>query len=104
MIPQPSRPAAGREALLWLGGLVALAVVSFLPPSTPILGSTSFCLSQLMGLGPCWGCGLGESIGHVFHGDLAESWQAHPLGMVVLTVLLGRVGSVLFRKQHSRHD
>jgi len=75
-----------REAWIWSLALVGLAVLG---PS--LEGHLTFCIPSWLGLDFCWGCGLGRSIGHAFHGDLAASWQAHPLGLVTIGVLIGRV-------------
>ena len=94
--------AVSIEALAWLGGLVFLYVVD---PSGP--GRPDLCLihrigriggiGRSVGLTFCPGCGLGAAIHHAMHGDLAMSWQAHPLGVPALILLARRAGQCLMR-------
>jgi hypothetical protein len=78
------------EAIAWLGGLSALALMS--PDSTQ---HYSFCVFKNLGFNYCPGCGLGHSISYFLHGDLALSWQAHPLGAVATIILVSRAFSLL---------
>ena len=82
------------EAWIWSLALIGLATLG---PS--LEGHVSFCIPSWLGLDFCWGCGLGRSIGHAFHGDLAASWQAHPLGLVTIGVLIGRVIQLVNRSR-----
>jgi len=111
MIPKPPTRSLLPEAFIWLGGLIILGIIAYLPDISSVLqlssappGSLqlpSACLSQAVGLGECPGCGLGASIGHVFHGEVAASWQAHPMGIVVLGVLVGRIATLIIHSRKS---
>jgi hypothetical protein len=82
------------EAMIWVGGMVALFF--FDPASSAKL---DLCLFHWLGLGPCPGCGLGAAIHHFLHGDVAASWEAHPLGIPALSILAARVIGLLARPQ-----
>jgi hypothetical protein len=73
------------EAYIWIAGLLALA---FLTP-----GESHFTLCPLanMGFEHCPGCGLGKSITFLFHGNIMESFKAHPLGIFAVGVLVYRI-------------
>ena len=72
------------EALIWAGGLFALAFWR---------GESHFTLCPLKnaGLDFCPGCGLGRSIALLFQANVRESLQAHPLGIFALIVLSFRI-------------
>lgn len=78
------------EAIVWLGGLLALALMN--PDSTQ---HYSFCVFKNLGFNYCPGCGLGHSISYFLHGDLVRSWQVHPLGVVATIILVTRTLSLL---------
>jgi hypothetical protein len=84
------------EALIWAAALVGLALLG------PTLdGQVSFCIPSALGLDFCWGCGLGSSVSHALRGQVAASWQAHPLGLLTVAVLIGRILSLV---NHSRSN
>ncbi len=74
------------ECGIWISGLVVLAFVN---PA----GETHFslCLFKWIGLTFCPGCGLGHAVSWLFHGDIQRSLQAHPLGLLAVTVLFYRI-------------
>lgn len=72
------------EAALWTLGLIAL----FFARDAQ---GPSFCLFKWMGFDHCFGCGLGHAIHDALHLDLSGSFAHHPLGIPVLTIILGRV-------------
>jgi hypothetical protein len=74
-----------REALVWTAGLIALAC--YTPSGTHI----SLCPLYQLGFDFCPGCGLGRSISFLFHGDIAQSFRIHPLGIFAVIVLSVRV-------------
>lgn len=78
------------EAFFWLAAIVALATSN---PATE--GHYALCLFSHLGFEQCPGCGMGHAIGWIFHGDLAASWHAHPLGTLALAVLLYRIFTLL---------
>lgn len=73
------------EAVIWIAGI---AVLYFAEAGSP--DRLDLCLFHRLGLGPCPGCGLGASIHHLLHGDLAASWGSHPLGVPALGVVAAR--------------
>lgn len=81
------------ELLVWVGGLLTLALMN--PASN---GHFSICLFNRLGFTSCPGCGIGHAISWLFHGNITASWQAHPLGLLALPVLLHRIVTLL-RKQ-----
>ncbi len=74
------------EAIIWVAALVWLALVD------PAAGA-HFTLCPLKNLGIEWcpGCGLGSAAGYALHGDLAESFRHHLLGIPAILILGGRV-------------
>lgn len=44
-----------------------------------------------MGFQFCPGCGLGHSISYLFHGQVQDSLNAHPLGILALPVISFRI-------------
>jgi hypothetical protein len=73
------------EALCWLTGLLSLA---FSDPSSPHF---SLCPLKNMGFDFCPGCGLGTSVSLLFHGQIADSLHAHPMGIFAVIVLSFRI-------------
>lgn len=74
------------EAVIWTAALVALAVTD---PATE--GLVSLCPFDALGFTFCPGCGLGHAIAYALQGDLAASVEAHPLGLVAVGILAGRI-------------
>jgi len=74
------------EAIVWICGLVYLGCID--PQATHHL---TLCPLKLLGFDHCPGCGLGLSISYLLHGDLVDSWNAHPLGLFALPVLVWRI-------------
>ena len=78
------------EAWFWILALLSLAL------STPTHETHfSFCIFKMMGIDFCPGCGLGHSIIFLFHGDLIESWNTHPLAILAVAVLIHRIFVIL---------
>lgn len=73
------------EAVFWTAGLVFVASIE--PQASDGL---NLCLFENLGL-PCPGDGLGRSIAHLVRGEWAASWNAHPLAVPVVGVLVWRV-------------
>lgn len=92
MFSAPSRHRLPLEALIWTASLVGLAVLG---PS--LEGHLTFCIPTLLGFDGCWGCGVGRSISHALHGDLAGSWASHPLGIFALTVIAARIITLVYK-------
>jgi hypothetical protein len=73
------------EALIWLLGLITLALIS------PDKGHFTICPLSNLGFDFCPGCGLGSSISLLFRGKPAESFAAHPLGIFAIIILTYRI-------------
>jgi hypothetical protein len=85
------------EAVVWTSALVWLAV------SDPA-GGAHFSLCPLRSLGFDWcpGCGLGRAVSYAFHGELAESFRQHFLGIPAIVILTSRV-VVLAKERLTRY-
>ena len=81
------------ESLFWLGSFVYLSLIN---PYTP--KHLDFCLFSLIGIENCPGCGLGKSISMVFHGDFAGSFNAHPLGIPAIILIIKRIYTLIKNK------
>ncbi len=76
----------GFEALIWIVGLFFLAFIN-----TPADVHFTACPLANLGLDFCPGCGLGNSISYIFHGDLISSFNSHPLGLFAIIMLITRI-------------
>ena len=74
------------EAVVWTAGLVALACTN--PEAKGLIEG---CLSKVLWETPCPGCGLGHAVAYLFRGEIALSFQTHPLGPLAAAILGGRV-------------
>lgn len=82
------------EAIIWIAGLLALAI------NNPVSNHHfSVCPIKNLGFSFCPGCGLGESISHLFRLQFVESFSAHPLGIFAFVILFHRI-IFLFRKSY----
>ena len=79
------------ELAAWIVGLILLA---FMDPGTDT--HYSFCFFKFIGIKYCPGCGLGHSISYLFHGNLSASFNAHPLGLFAVIVILFRIYKLSF--------
>ena len=88
--PQSRRPLRLRyvpwEAAVWTAGLIAMACAD---PEAP--GLIEGCLFQWFGVERCPGCGLGHAVAYLVRGEMAASFQAHPLGLPAVAVLAGHI-------------
>ena len=76
------------EAFIWIAALLILAI-------SPISeGHYSLCIFKNLGIDFCPGCGLGHSIHYFFRGEFEASFYAHPLGIIVVGVLLIRIFNI----------
>jgi hypothetical protein len=83
------------EAFFWLIALVSLAL------SSPDKATHyTLCIFKNLGFDFCPGCGLGHGITYLFHGQLLASWQAHPLAILAVVMLLYRAYSILKKDIH----
>lgn len=74
------------EALIWTGGLLALALIN-----TDDSSHFTICPLKSIGIDFCPGCGLGSSIHYLLHFEIEQSFNAHPLGIFAFAVLLHRI-------------
>ncbi len=81
------------EATVWILALILLATMS------PENGHSSLCPLRNAGISFCPGCGLGHSVSWLIRGDIIASFQAHPLGMFAVIVLVFRIVQLLRIKQ-----
>ncbi|MGD8780065.1 MAG: DUF2752 domain-containing protein [Ignavibacteria bacterium] len=74
------------EALMWVAVLVS---VFFINP----YGEQHFTLCPFHNLGIdfCPGCGIGRSISFLYHGDIVNSFNMHPLGFFAFFIILYRI-------------
>ncbi len=84
--------AVPKEAFVWIAGLLAMASAD--PTAPPLL---DLCLFDALGAAFCPGCGLGHAIAWLARGEVAASFQAHPLGMPAVAVLLHHVARLIRR-------
>lgn len=85
-----------KEALLWLAALIWLAIDS------PVHHHYTLCPFQNMGISFCPGCGLGRSIGLLFRLNIEASFQAHPLGIPAVILIVTRFVKVLLKDVNIR--
>lgn len=91
------------ELIFWSGGLTYLFFLNVEPDIAP----PRLCLSGLIGVGICPGCGLGESISLLLGGQFAAGLKAHLLGPFALVVIVIRIIALIrshftiHRKEHS---
>src|SRR5215218_3499985 len=77
------------ESIAWLLALLAPVFID------PTVHHYSFCFFKNIGLSWCSGCGLGQSIALLYRGQFVESFNAHPLGVVAVIILLHRIYTLL---------
>ncbi|PTX15268.1 uncharacterized protein DUF2752 [Pontibacter mucosus] len=79
------------EALLWGVGLTLLALMD--PRGDHLL---SFCPFSWVLESGCPGCGLGHGVAFLARGEWRASWEAHPLTVPAVLLLLWRCGRLLY--------
>lgn len=85
------------EALLWLVGIGLLALMN--PEGEHLF---SFCPFSWLLEDGCIGCGLGHGIAYFFRGDIKASFEAHPLAVPALLLLLWRCAQLV--RWHYKHN
>lgn len=78
------------ELFVWIAGLTILALIDVSPSE-----HFSICPLKNLGFDFCPGCGLGASLHYLFHLQLKNSFNAHPLGVFALVVLLFRIWTLI---------
>lgn len=81
------------EWIALISGLLLMAMMD------PMNQASSLCLIDWLGFEFCPGCGLGTSISFAARGELSASLNAHPLGLLAVVIILGRVGEI-FRRNY----
>lgn len=84
------KPVFLTEVLFWVLGIGLLAMMD--PAGTHLF---SLCPLSWLLENFCPGCGLGHAIAYLFRGDLVASWEAHPVGIPAVIILLWRCGQLL---------
>jgi hypothetical protein len=76
----------GFEAAIWISSLLFLAFVV-----NP--GETHFTLCPLnnFGFNYCPGCGIGNSVSYLLHGNIYNSLLSHSLGLFALIIIVVRI-------------
>jgi hypothetical protein len=80
----------GLEAIIWSGGLLYLMLIN-----VPSDSHFTICPLANLGINFCPGCGLGNSISHLFRGNFASSFDSHPLGIFTFFIILFRIISLI---------
>ena len=80
------------EPLIWVAGLVAVAI-----PDPTTASTWSLCIFDALGITFCPGCGLGHAVGFLVRGELTQSLASHPLAIPVVIILIGRALFALVR-------
>lgn len=83
------------EVLCWVLGIGALALME--PAGEHMF---SLCPFSWVWENGCWGCGLGHGIAYLFRGQWQASWEAHPLALPTVLILLWRCGQLLLWPYH----
>lgn len=83
------------EAIIWIIGLLFLAL------NSPVNHHFTICPIKNLGFTFCPGCGLGESISHLFRLELWESFTSHPLGLFAFIILSHRIFFLLKKSYYN---
>lgn len=73
------------ELIFWLGALIWLFF------DNPQENHFTLCPIKNLGFSFCPGCGIGHSISFLLHGNLKQSFDSHPLGIIALIVIIQRI-------------
>lgn len=74
------------EIIFWISAIIGLTICN------PFYHSHySLCLFKTLGFNFCPGCGLGHSISWLLHGNVSNSFHAHPLGILAVPIILFRI-------------
>jgi len=86
------------ELFLWIGLLLAPILID------PSKSHSSLCLFHNLGIDFCPGCGLGRSLAYFYRGDLAHSFLANPLGIILFGILIFRIISLTIKLTKTNHS
>lgn len=84
------------EALAWIAALLAMGLMD--PDGAHLF---SFCPFSYV-LEWCPGCGLGHAIAWLFRGEIVASWQAHPIGIPAVLLLVFRSSKLFYLQYQSK--
>jgi hypothetical protein len=77
------------ELLFWIMALLCLAMAK--PETQGHVQHLTLCPLANLGIEWCPGCGIGRSITHLLHGNLAMSLTFHWFGVPALIIILFRI-------------
>lgn len=77
------------ELVFWI---TAILLLFFLPGYRE---GQSLCVSTLLGLGKCMGCGIGHAIHDALHFRFGASFQQHPMGIFAVIVIFIRIKQLI---------
>ncbi|NWF89773.1 MAG: DUF2752 domain-containing protein [Ignavibacteriaceae bacterium] len=83
------------ESIVWIAGLAFLAAYS-----PGVDRHFTICPIKNLGFSFCSGCGLGESISHLFRFQFMKSFNAHPLGIFAFIIMLNRIIFLFLKSIH----
>jgi Protein of unknown function (DUF2752) len=81
------------ELIIWCCALIYLAFIN-----NPGTEHFTICPFKNLGIDFCPGCGLGNSISFMLHGDIKSSFAVHPFGIAALIILVLRI-ITLFKQE-----
>jgi hypothetical protein len=84
----------GFEGTIWVLALFYLAF--FVNPGETHL---TICPLANIGIDYCPGCGLGNSISYIFNGEIINSFNSHPLGLLAVSIILYRIISIYLKNR-----
>lgn len=76
----------GFEGIVWACSLIFLAFIN-----DPNQSHFTICPFANAGLDYCFGCGLGNSVSLILHGNIPNSFDVHLLGIPALIIILFRI-------------
>ena len=86
------------ELSFWIISLVYLAIIN------PTQSHFSFCVLNQLGISWCPGCGIGNSISYLLHGDIIKSFQSHILGTFALVVIVYRIIQLIIKIKQNKNQ
>lgn len=87
------------EILAWLSGIIYLLTIN------PYHADhVSICPYKNLGIEFCPGCGLGRAISYLFHGDIINSFNSHPLAIPAFIIITFRIVQLTRKKYFTNHN
>jgi hypothetical protein len=81
------------ELAIWFSALAALFFMS------PEYKLPSLCAFKFLGFNGCLGCGIGHAIHYALHLEFSKSFEAHPMGVPAIPIILNRIINLSFKKK-----